>query len=553
MKLVKVIFKWIWILPVIYLLQYGLYYTVLSPVRPVISGPGAWFVSKFRGTEVKPQPLQPVSVPQNPFMAATVSNNMHNDSYLSDVYNTPGPVGKNTTIHSSAKGLVGGMCPSPNFDSRGFIQTVCVDFSRQDLYLLDAVTLETLASYKLPLRPSIREGLQVSAYDTSGGAYFYIDQLDRAVIAAADWTIKVIAYHGDSGKYAFEMVREYDLASFVKLSNGDLDTVTTVMPDWDGNYWWVTRHGIVGVTHPDMGATQIMRIPGEEFQNSFAVGEDGVYMVSDYALYRFVAVDGMPTVIWREEYDHGTRLKPGQINQGSGTSPTLLANNLVVITDNAEPQIHVIFYHRENDNELLRVGQSRKVCEVPVFEPGFSATENSLIGYDHSIIIVNNFGPLTPIEQYLGKNAVGGMARVDLSDDLSDCKVVWENSVDSLRPVPKLSTVTGLIYTHTKMRDAPLWTDAYYLTAVDFRTGKVAFEVLTGTGLLYYNMGGPFTIGDDGRSYQTILNGLAVIEDQPERVREIHPELVFWLISAGITFGIIYTANRKFKRQVTTG
>jgi hypothetical protein len=69
-------------------------------------------------------------------------------------------------------------------------------------------------------------------------------------------------------------------------------------------------------------------------------------------------------------YDRGGGQKSGQLSQGSGTTPTLLPDDLVTIADNADPRMHVIFLTRSTGEE---------VCEVPVFDVGESATENSLV------------------------------------------------------------------------------------------------------------------------------------------------------------------------------
>ena len=50
---------------------------------------------------------------------------------------------------------------------------------------------------------------------------------------------------------------------------------------------------------------------------------------------------------WRAPYDRGTARKVGQINQGSGTTPTFLGRNFVAITDNADARMHVLVYRRE--------------------------------------------------------------------------------------------------------------------------------------------------------------------------------------------------------------
>ena len=90
-------------------------------------------------------------------------------------------------------------------------------------------------------------------------------------------------------------------------------------------------------------------LPGEQIENSFSVGPDGVYIVSDHALYRMErAADGTPHVVWRETYDRGTQRKVGQINQGSGTTPSLIGDKYVAIADNAEPRLHALVYRRDS-------------------------------------------------------------------------------------------------------------------------------------------------------------------------------------------------------------
>ncbi|MGW1926740.1 hypothetical protein ACWCQ0_48565, partial [Streptomyces massasporeus] len=71
--------------------------------------------------------------------------------------------------------------------------------------------------------------------------------------------------------------------------SGVCDPVTSVMPDWQGRIWWVTRLGRVGTVDPATGALRAIRLDGEEIQNSFSVAEDGVSLVTDHALYSFDA------------------------------------------------------------------------------------------------------------------------------------------------------------------------------------------------------------------------------------------------------------------------
>src|SRR5690606_31179671 len=132
----------------------------------------------------------------------------------------------------------------------------------------------------------------------------------------------------------------------------------------EGNYWFATRYGRVGLVTPEH-EVETRQLAGEEIQNSFSIAPDGTYVVTDHALYRFQRDPGRPPkVAWREVYDRGTRRKVGQINQGSGTTPTLLGDDLVAIADNAEPKMNVLVYRRTGQAE------QRLVCEMSVFEAG---------------------------------------------------------------------------------------------------------------------------------------------------------------------------------------
>src|SRR5439155_7521331 len=194
---------------------------------------------------------------------------------------------------------------------------------------------------RLPRRPSTRTlSIRRITSDTSGGVYFYLDERDRAVLGTAARRLEVVA-HDDSG---FHLERVYDLAPAVPGG----DAVTAVLPDWTGRYWFVTRQGLVGAIDPESGRIATRELAGEEIENSFAVSPDGVFIVSDHAMYGFAAdaASGAPEIMWHEAYDRRTRRKVGQIEQGSGTTPTLLGELWGAIADNAEPASNVRAYPR---------------------------------------------------------------------------------------------------------------------------------------------------------------------------------------------------------------
>jgi hypothetical protein len=278
------------------------------------------------------------------------------------------------------------------------------------------------------------------------------------------------------------------------------------LPDWDGLYWIITREGHIGTFNPDSEQFHITSLPGEEVQNSVAVAEDGVYLVSDFALYRFEAdAEGAPRFSYRIPYDRGSAKKPGAINQGSGTTPTLLPDGLVAISDNADAQVHVLVYHRLPDHE-----GERQICETPVFEPGHGFTENSLIGYERSLIIENNYGYDGP----LGSGwTLPGITRVDVRSDFSGCDVVWTNPREGMTAVAKLSTETGLVYTYTRERTDSPEAEIWNFTGIDYFTGETAFDVHVGDGRELRNNYGPISLDTHGTAYVGVLSGIVSIAD----------------------------------------
>ncbi len=478
-------------------------------VRPIPRGPASMFLSSFRGKPALSVPLEPQSIPQHPFMAPNGRNNMHSNSYLTGTYPFEGPLGNELKKVSATLGVVGGMAASVLFDRKGRIVTVSGRFSGFRLLVLHPRTLRVLASYPLPQRPGHGLSIRKMVHDTSGGAYFYLDHEDRAILATADRKIQVIRQVEGKEGLSLQLERSFDLNPALRLQGHPHDRITTALPDWQGRYWFISRHGLVGTVHPGTGAVSVMKLPGEEIQNSFAIGREAVYIVSDHALYRFEAdrSTGVPRVIWRELYDRGSRKKPGMINQGSGISPTLMEEKYVAIADNADPRMHVLVYHRG------KMGPGKQLhSKIPVFQEGRSASDNSFIAYKNSLIIENNYGYDIFPTMMFGRTSEPGIARIDIRPD-GTCFQVWQSREISQTTVPKLSIANGLIYLYTKDPDMPRGLDAYYFTAIDFRSGRTIYKFLTGTGVLYDNCWAPITLGPDGTAYMGTVNGLVALRD----------------------------------------
>lgn len=462
-------------------------------------------------------PTKDIVVPQHPYLAAEGRNGMHGNSYNTGSYNYDAPLGKNPVVTSQSFNSIGGEVANVQFDSKGRIIAISGGFAGFRLLLLDPDTLEILAEYDLPQRASTVKFLQTLDFsyiseDTSGGAYFTLLKGDRPILGNSENVIQIFKVD-DSGKLPqWKVEKEYDLSE--ALPEGSY--ISAVIPDFDGNYWFVTRFGQVGYVEPKTGKSHIITLKKEEIQNAFATDKDGVYIVSDYAQYKFViGKNGKPTVSWRSEYDRGTTVKPGEINQGSGTTPTLLdvkdsngkTHKLLGITDNADGRVNLVVYDRTN---------GKVVSKTPLFKDGASCSENSLIAVDRSFIIENNYSPNGAGFLVDDPRSEPGVTRVDINKDVTGAKVVWESQEASNTVVPKLSTRTGLIYLYTRIEndDIPDNVVAWYVTAIDYKTGKTKFRVFTGTGKSWNNSYAPIVIGPNGTLYVGTFNGLVSVKDR---------------------------------------
>lgn len=73
--------------------------------------------------------------------------------------------------------------------------------------------------------------------------------------------------------------------------------------------------------------------------------------------------------------------------------------------------------------------------------------------------------------------------------------------------MPKLSLANGLVYTYTQPPRAD-GIDAWYLTTLDFRSGRTVYHRLAGTGFAFNNNYAPVTLGPDGAAYVGVLAGV---------------------------------------------
>ena len=219
--------------------------------------------------------------------------------------------------------------------------------------------------------------------------------------------------------------------------------------------------------------------PFEQIQNSFSVGPDGVYIVSNVGLYKLffneathhIELDPKWAANYAKDelfYENDRKIKPGHLNNGSGTTPTLIQDRFVAIVDNAPEQVNLNVF-RQEDGSL--------VSKLPLFEAGAGAVENSVVAYEDHLIVGNTFGFVDP---FVENETSGGIMRFDY-DDAKGTYVYREDwpaigHFDGKTATPKMSTANGLFYVYhrdTEMEGHHDW----QLTALDFRSGWPVFSI----------------------------------------------------------------------------
>jgi hypothetical protein len=394
--------------------------------------------------------------------------------------------------------LLRAACGPVTFDQKGRPLAVCADGEGSTLHLFDPNSLKSLASLPLPAG--------------GGTSDLQIDAAGRVVLAAGDrqvWTVRqvqvvTIGQQRTSGSVEFEPVATCDLSAVLPASA----SVVSAVPAADGLVWFAASSGDVGTVRQDGCAARTLRLGsqgGEIISQPIAVdpGEDAAFVVSDHALYRLGMDDaGQPRIAWRQAYERGARRKPGKAGMGSGTAPVLIGPRLVAIADNADPLEHLLVFERSG----------APVCAVRLFAslPMRSAVQGKLAGFawedgSGASVIVSN------------QSAYRGLARVDIDLARGACRPAWTSDQLSVPSgAVRLALGNGLIYAYGRPEGTGA-ADAWYLSALDFRTGAVVFHRRAGTGAGYADDRAGVALAPDGTAFIGTARGLVRIEDRLHR------------------------------------
>ena len=510
------------------------------------------------GVEVYPEALKPLSKWDHPFMKDNLPSAMHEDSYASDISNMQGPVPENAKVQYfqvKEKGKeFSGMCPSFAFVDENTLVTLSFGRANTTLLLVDIQdTLKVLDAMPIPGRGNKamelagKKARMALFRDTSGGAYFFLSKDNEVIIPGPDYTIFYIPIENK----AFNRERMVSFEILEEIKKGDMiygglsekeggNKLTAVMPDAQGNVWYTSKMGVVGVIdlkNFEKGSYQekgicpntyshfisefgllkkiehyfgkryeriedvefyvegmsdtefkkefrkyFMVDPNtrEEIQNSFSIGPDGVYIVSSMALHKLRFNDETKKIEmdpkWQKTFNEtGDQIYPndglqkkGQLNNGSGTTPTLMDDRFVIIADNDYHQINMNIYSQEDGSLVSR---------HKVFELDSSACENSIVAYRNSLLIGNTFNYIDPFKE---NETSGGINRFDYNAETNkfELREDWPaDFIDAQTATPKMSTEAGVIYVYNREENADDGYNDWQLTAVDFKTGKKVFYI----------------------------------------------------------------------------
>ena len=408
---------------------------------------------------------------QNPYLGINSLATMHGDAQSSDATPFAGPgdpgVGGTWKVTFTNHWAA---CPTILAGQDGYIQALMTQFLGSDakvrkpkLAIIEPASGAQLGAMEIPTGALL------------GGVYAYLDADSNLVMVDGTNALTWISHSQDGMKVWVS--RRIDLTDAMKLE--PKDHVVGIVPDWHGRIWVASERGVVGLIDPKRNVVRLTKLqqysPTERIDNSISACPQGVSIITSHGIYMLGAdaSTSKPRIIWSHSYDRGTKQKPGQLSHGSGATATFFGPNgsdYVMLSDNVDRQEKLIVY---------RSADGSAVGEGPLFTPGASGTENSMIGVQNSIVGACTFG--YPYAQYpdtkpaYRAQVAPGMERWDVNDDASGITLKWRNNGIYSAAVPRLSTADNLIYTCERPRGPAgvLTGPVVYACAIDMDSGRV--------------------------------------------------------------------------------
>jgi hypothetical protein len=444
------------------------------------------------------KPLPPLPMPRHPFLLdETASVGVHGDSYNSGVSPFPGPLGvRPRAVYVPAiPGSDLAMC-TPMLQVPGSrLASVCVRLGAPSQLLL----FDPERDFRILARAGISD--EVSFLRPGLGWYARLDQRGRPILANPQQEIRRYELVEDGGQTRWRVDGSWDLRGRLPEDEQVMD----VVPDWKGNYWFVTGRGYLGYVDHGRGAVDVIRLSdGEEaFGTALAVTSEAAFMLGTRKLYRLEA-DGEGRISIRWSWAYGEAAS----TNGDLTAPTVFDRGRLIAfgLNDGRARARVVVMRTTGDELTI---DRRLVCQHPVFKPGRSFLDNSMVGYDRSLVVQNNHGGVFfELVEY-----EPGLARVDVRGDFSGCDTVWEDYRVSSQVPPRLSTGDGHVYQYSRKTGTGDDVHVWYLSAHDFETGQVSSELFIGSGERLDNPMLSVDFMPGGVMVAGVRNGIVTLKD----------------------------------------
>ena len=363
-------------------------------------------------------------------------------------------------------------------------------------------------------------GLELRPNNGGSGAYGVIDK-DGYHYTFFDATRVVKSFDGNERLAPLEPVADVGITD--GLPQEIVDSVTRILSitlTYDGHLAVAAKGGLF-IFDRNLERKDFVLFPGEHIENSIAVDEKRIYVVTSKYMHG-VVWDGEKLSVaeadgaWRSEYDvmpEGEAIERGAASHGSGTTPTLLGfgddeDQLVLISDGSAEGAQLVAFWRDAIPEgfVQKPGtRSARIADQIRLRVSPLTVEASPAAYGSGVIVLNSTYPNSapaPLN-ILGNAFLSGETR---EPPLGAQKFDWDSEqnrfvegwfLDDIDNTdwmpPAISPQNGLAYVATKENSV------YEYRAIDFETGETrARWIFPDDSVLWNNWGGITTLLEDG-------------------------------------------------------
>jgi hypothetical protein len=363
-------------------------------------------------------------------------------------------------------------------------------------------------------------GFELNLRNGGSGAYGVIDR-DGYHYTFYDSTRLVKSFDGNQIHAPLVPVRNVGVTDGLPDEEAKgIERILGIAMTYDGHLV-AAAMGALFVFDRELRRKDYLLFPGEHVENSIAIDEGGIYLVTSKYMRRVVwtgeklstdEADGA----WKSAYEvmpEGDAIRLGAASHGSGTTPSLLGfgedeDKLVVISDGHPDGAQLVAFWREAipADFVQKPGtRSRRIADQIRIRVSPTTVEASLVVYGNGVLVLNTTypdsapAPLSIIgNAFLAgttREAPRGMQKFVWNPDEDRFEESWFladiDNTDWMPPA--VSPQTGLAYVATKVDDV------YEYRAIDWETSElVARWRFPDDSALWNNWGGITTLLEDG-------------------------------------------------------